>query len=119
MLKHRKGTAVFVGMLSSAFLLLSAGKAQAGSVWATVYHRSYHEGTTANGERFNYNGSSTAASSIFRIGTVLRVFNRHGEVRVRINDTCPSCELDLPLGAAKRLGGHPNWSGSVRVERLN
>lgn len=99
-------------------IAFNSSAAFAGSVWATVYHPWYHGRQTANQETFNYYGSSTAASSIYPTGARLKVSRKGRSVVVRINDNCPSCGLDLPLGAVQMLGGHADWSGFVNVQRL-
>jgi rare lipoprotein A len=111
------------------FLSLPAVQASADSAEpsAKVVHASYygHElawRLTASGERYNPDKMS-AAHRTLPLGTRLKVTNLHNgrSVLVTINDRGPYVkprELDLSLGAARKLGMIRRGIARVRIERV-
>ena len=121
-----------VGLLALAlgiFLSLPAVQAWADSTAPTakVVHASYygHEFAwrlTASGERYNPDKLS-AAHRTLPLGTRLKVTNLHNgrSVMVTVNDRGPYVkprELDLSLGAARKLGMIRRGVARVRIERV-
>jgi rare lipoprotein A len=94
---------------------------------ARVVHASYygHEFAwrlTASGERYNPDKLS-AAHRTLPLGTKLKVTNLHNgrSVLVTVNDRGPYVkprELDLSLGAARKLGMIRRGVARVRIERV-
>ena len=77
------------------------------------------EDTMANGQRFDP-FAFTAASSVWPLGTKLRVVYGNVGVIVEITDRCPACALDLSWGAFGALtdGQHSLGVLDVIVEEV-
>ena len=75
---------------------------------ATFYHDKYENRTTASGDRFKQ-AKLTAASNIYKMGSILKVTNKDNDksVIVRVNDTgafrMPTI-VDLSKSAFKSIG---------------
>ena len=120
---------VTLALAVGLFLGLRPVQALADSIepHAKVVHASYygHEFAwrlTASGERYNPDKMS-AAHRTLPLGTKLRVTNLHNgrTVLVTINDRGPYVkprELDLSLGAARKLGMLRRGVARVRIERV-
>lgn len=78
-----------------------------GELLVASWYGPQHDGRkTASGEVFDQEGL-TCAHRTLPFGTRLRVALNRREVEVRVNDRgpfCPGRDLDLSLGAARRLG---------------
>ena len=91
----------------------------AGSMLASWYGPGFHGRTTANGERYDMHGNSTAHKTL-PFGTELRVCYQ-GCVDVYVNDRGPyigARELDLSYGAAQAIGMIDVGVADVTVEYI-
>lgn len=86
---------------------------------ATYYHPSLAGGIKANGRRYNPN-AMTAASNNYRLGTRVKVTNRHNgkSVVVRITDRCGNCSIDLSLAAFQQIAKRSQGRVPVKVTVL-
>lgn len=117
-------------VLMAVVLILGATSAAAGpapELRSKVVHASYYGDEfawrkTASGERYDPRKLS-AAHRTLPLGTRLKVTNLHNgrSVLVTINDRGPYVsprELDLSLGAARKLGMLRRGIARVRIERV-
>lgn len=107
-MKHALRAALFAACLLGGVGAYDGVSAQSFSGVASHYGwgDGFHGRKTANGERFNAGGMTTAHRSL-PFGTRLRVTYRGKSVVVRVNDRGPFIRgrvLDLSSGAARALG---------------
>ena len=100
----------------------SARSGDTSIVVASWYGASFHGRRTASGQLFDQE-RLTAAHKTLPFGTKLRVTNlRNGRsVLVTVNDRGPyvrNRQLDVSLGAARRLGIVRPWTAPVLIEQL-
>ncbi len=90
---------------------------------ASFYADDFHGKQTANGENFDMN-ALTCAHKTLPFNTILRVTNpdNNQQVTVRVNDRGPFIagrDLDLSLGAAKKIGLLTEGVKALKVEILD
>jgi len=98
--------------------ILWANQVLACGIRSASYYSNYYEGRrTANGEIFRQSGYTAAANGI-RFGTWVTVtdLSTGRSVRVRINDRCGACGIDLSRQAASDLGMIQRGRINVRLD---
>lgn len=103
--------AVFIGIC-----IYSSVSVASEVVPASWYGDKYHGRRTASGEIFDSKGF-TAAHATLPLGSVVEVqrVDDGRAVRVRVNDRCGRCGIDLSRAAAVRLGLVRDGRAIVRI----
>jgi len=100
----------------------SSGNLESTGIYEQGIASFYWQGhTTANGERFDPNGMTTAHPTL-PFGTMVRVTYQGRSVDLRVNDRGPFISgriIDISRGAARVIGLEPAGIGHVTVEVLS
>lgn len=103
---------VFIGI--SIFTSISSASEMVEASW---YGRNYHGRPTASGEIFD-SKAFTAAHPSLPLGAVVEVrrVDDGRAVRVKVNDRCGRCGIDLSRAAALQVGLVRDGRALVRIE---
>ncbi|MBI2241614.1 MAG: septal ring lytic transglycosylase RlpA family protein [Magnetospirillum gryphiswaldense] len=104
--------AVFIGI--SIFTSIASASEMVEASW---YGRNYHGRPTASGEIFD-SKAFTAAHPSLPLGIVVEVrrVDDGRAVRVKVNDRCGRCGIDLSKAAGAQLGLLRDGRALVRIE---